>query len=290
MRYILLMNVSEILDLLAVAEGDRAVCAGLLEALENPAVIAVEAELARRLGSFSVAPPEVGCTDSMTWLTAFLRRTPTVARWYDAHGVPASVIAATFADVGRNLRIHRRAHGEFGLETWDWLIPHYTGMMFALGRLNFMLHPAPVTIEGVLTAGQWYLGIHVPESGPLSPATVDESVDSAAKFFPEFFPDRPVDIAVCESWLLDPVLVEVMGAGTNVGAFGQRFTKLRAPYDDASAALFFVFRTRELGDVPSLPRRTSLQRLVLDRAERGEAWQIGTGYLRLVPGHGGIAG
>ena len=284
------MNVLQILDLLAVAGGDRADCERLFEAPENPAVIAVEAELIRRLGSFSQAPPEVACTDPMTWLTAFLRRTPAVARWYRAHGIPASVIAATFADVGRNLAKHRRAHGEFGLETWDWLIPHYTGMMFALGRLNFMLHPSPVTIEGVLTAGQWYVGIHVPESGPLSPAAVNESMVSAAEFFPAYFPDQPVDIAVCESWLLDPALVEVMGAGTNVGAFGRRFTELRAPYDDASAALFFVFRTRELGDVPSLPRRTSLQRLVLDRAERGVAWQIGTGYLRLPPGHGGIAG
>ena len=271
----------EIFDLLAVVDDDRSDCRRLFESRDNDGVAAVEAELALRLGSFSVAAPTVSCTDPMTWLTAFLRRTPTVVEWYRERGIPAAVVAATFADVGRNLAKHRRAHGGFGLETWDWLIPHYTGMMFALGRLNFMLHPSPVAFEGVLVTGQWYLGIHIPESGPLFPLAVEESLELARVFFSLHFPEKPVNIAVCESWILDPGLVAAMGPATNIGAFGRRFAPLRAPYDDASSALFFVFRTREPRRVPALPSGTTLQRLVLDRFDRGETWQIGTGYLRL---------
>jgi len=272
----------QLLDALAIADADRPGCLRLLAGVaDRAAVAAAEAELAARLGTFSVAPLELTCTDPMVWLAAFLRRTSAVERWYRDRGVPAEVIAATFADVGRNLAKSRSVHGELSLETWDWLIPHYTGMMFALGRLNFMLHPAPASTGGVLTAGEWYLGIHIPESGPLTPAAVDASLADAAAFFAEVFPKQPVRTAVCESWLLDPGLVAGMSARTNIGAFGRRFTPLVPAYDDASAALFFVFRTRDLARVPTLPRDTALRRLVLDRATGPDGWQIGTGFLRL---------
>ncbi|RYV52080.1 acyltransferase domain-containing protein [Pengzhenrongella frigida] len=275
------MTVDPILDALAIADVDRPGCLRLLAgAAHDPAVVAAEAELAARLGTFSTAPLDLACTDPMVWLAAFLRRTPAVRRWYRDRGVPGEVIAATFADVGRNLAKSRSVHGRFSLETWDWLIPHYTGMMFALGRLNFMLHPAPAPIDGVLTAGEWYLGIHIPESGPLTPAAVDASLAHAVTFFAELFPQEAVRTAVCESWLLDPGLVAGMVA-SNMGAFGRRFTALAPAYDDATAGLFFVFRTRDLGRVPTLPRDTALQRLVLDRAAGPDGWQIGTGYLRL---------
>jgi hypothetical protein len=72
-----------------------------------------------------------------------------------------------------------------------------------------------------------------------------------------------------------------MSVSTNIGAFGRRFAPLVPAYDDVSAALFFVFRTRDLARVPTLPRDTALRRLVLDRATGPDGWQIGTGFLRL---------
>lgn len=52
-------------------------------------------------------------------------------------------------------------------------------------------------------------------------------------------------------------------------------------FRDSTAALFFVFRTRDLGRLRSLPRDSALQRLVLNRAAAGDPWQIGSGYIRL---------
>ena len=161
------------------------------------------------------------------------------------------------------------------------MIPHYTGMLFALGRLNYALHPTKETIDGVMAPGDWVPGIHIPESGPLTPEAVDASLAQARAFFDTHFPDKPVAVAVCESWLLDPYLVSHMPAETNIGAFGRRFTLMGQPCDAATEALFFVYRTRDLSRVPTLPRDTMLQRLVLDRAERGDAWQNALGYLRL---------
>lgn len=278
----MLMSLDELFGILDIAEEDRAECAALLSCVANPTdVDEAKAALTARLGSYSQEPLGVATQDPMAWLTAFLQLTPTIMNWHRHLGVNPEVTQATLADVGRNITIHRRSHAEFGLETWDWLIPHYTGMMFALGRLNYMLHPTKETVEGVMVRGNWVPGIHIPESGPLTPQAVDESLSQARAFFSTHFPDKPVNVAACVSWLLDPYLVEHLSGDTNIGSFARRFTLLGEPYDDATAALFFVFRTRDLQEIPSLPRDSTLRRLVLDRAITGDPWQIGSGYVRL---------
>lgn len=276
------MTIDQVFDLLAIAEDDRVECSRLLAGDAGQAAVAeARSALTRRLGSYSEEPLGAATTDPMAWLTAFLQLTPMIVDWHRGLGVSAEVTCATLADVGRNIAIHRQAHSAFGLETWDWLIPHYTGMLFALGRLNYMLHPTKETVDGAMAPGDWVPGIHIPESGPLTPEAVGASLVQARAFFTTHFPDKPVAVAACVTWMLDPYLVQHMPENTNIGAFVRRFTPMGQPYDDATAALFFVFRSRDLSRVPTLPRDTMLQRLVLDRAERGDAWQIGSGYLRL---------
>jgi len=276
------MRLDELFRLLDIAEEDRAKCAGLISGAENSTGAAeAKAALTSRLGSYSQDPLDVAIQDPMAWLTAFLQLTPTIVNWHRRLGVTPEITGDTLADVGRNIAIHRRSHGEFGLETWDWLIPHYTGMMFALGRLNYMLHPTKETVDGVMAPGDWVPSIHIPESGPLSPQSVDESLEQAQAFFSTYFPDKGVNVAVCVSWLLDPYLIEHLSSDTNIASFARRFALLGQPQDDATAALFFLFRTRDLRRLHTLPRDSSLRRLVLDRATTGDPWQIRSGYVRL---------
>lgn len=269
-------------DMLAITDADRADCSRLLAgAVDQAAVAEAKASLTSRLGSYSEEPLDASTTDPMAWLTAYLQLTPTIVDWHRDLGVPAEVTYATLADVGRNLAIHRRAHAEFGLETWAWLISHYTGMMFALGRLNFMLHPTKETIDGVMAPGDWVPGIHIPESGPLTPELVDASLVQAEEFFATYFADKPVAVAVCVTWLLDPYLIKHMPMNSNIGSFVRRFTPMGQLADDQTEALFFLFRTRDLSRLNTLPRDTMLQRFVLDRAAAGQPWQTGSGYIRL---------
>lgn len=272
----------ELFDLLAIAPDDRLDCERLLEgAVDQTAVAEAKALLLAGLGRFGETPFETRIADPMVWLTAFLGLTPTVVEWHRLSGVPTDVTRASFADVGRNVAKNRQVHSEFGLETWQWLTPLYTGMMFTLGRLNFKLQTTDEKLVGVLAPGDWILGIHIPESGPLTSEMVDASLVQAKTFFARCFPDQPVAIATCVSWMLDPYLREHMSVETNIGSFARRFTAMGCPQSDPTSALFFVFRTRDLGQVPTLPRNTTLQRLVLDRAVAGDPWQIGAGYLRL---------
>lgn len=272
----------QLFDRLAITAADRAGCSRLLAGdVDQAAVVEAKSALISRLGSYSQEPLDASTTDPMAWLTAYLQLTPTIVDWHRDLGVPADVTSATLADVGRNLAIHRRAHAAFGLDTWDWLMWHYTGMMFALGRLNFMLHPTKEAIDGVMAPGDWVPGIHIPESGPLTPQLVDASLAQAKEFFATYFADKPVAAAVCETWLFDPYLIKHMPVNSNISSFVRRFTSMGKLVDNETEALFFLFRTRDLSRLNTLPRDSMLQRLALDRAAAGQCWQTGSGYIRL---------
>jgi GNAT-like C-terminal domain/N-acyltransferase N-terminal domain len=276
------VNTDELLLLLGIADDDREDCLSLLrEPGDRVAVNEALDALARSFGTFDEVPLHEPTTDELVWLTAFLLYTPTLVEWHRARGIPDAVTRDTLADVGRHVAISRKVTGEFGLQTWRWLTHHYTARLFALGRLQYALERATVEHAGAFREGDWVLALHIPESGPLRPDLVDESLAFASRFFAEHFPDKPVTVATCHSWMLDPYLVERMPVETNVGSFIRRFTPLGQPKNAPAEALYFVFRTRNLERVRELPRDTSLQRAVLERIDRGETWQLAWGYLDL---------
>jgi hypothetical protein len=276
------VNSTELLLLLGIAEEDRDDCLALLrDPGDRVAVNEVLDALARSFGTFDEVPMHEPTHDELIWLKAFLLFTPTVVEWHRARGIPEVVTRDTLADVGRHVAISRRVTGEFSLQTWRWLTHHFTARIFALGRLQYALERSKVACPGVFAEGDWVLALHIPESGSLTPDVVDGSLGEASRFFAEHFPDKPVTVATCHSWLLDPYLIERMPEHTNVGAFIRRFTPLGLATDAPAEALYFVFRTRDLARVGELPRDTSLQRAVLERVDRGETWQLAWGYLDL---------
>jgi len=271
-----------ILEILGIADADRGDCVALLaEHSADPAVHAAMESIRRSFGSFNEIPVEETTQDEFVWLTAYLLLTPTVVEWHREQGIPDEVMRDTLADVGRHVAISRRVTGEFSLQTWRWLLHHFTVRIFALGRLQFALQRATLGVDGVFAPGDWILAVHIPESGPLLPAAVDASLEQARAFFPRFFPDKPVSVVTCDSWMLDPFLIERTTPTSNIGSFIRRFSPIGHFSVGHTDALYFVFRTRDLDLVPTLPRETSLQRAVIERLELGQSWEVHWGYLLL---------
>jgi GNAT-like C-terminal domain/N-acyltransferase N-terminal domain len=271
------MDNTALFDLLDIRDDDAHECAALLATPPDAGVRAALETLEARLGTFPLeAASAEGCTET-GWIEALLRFAPVAAEHHRTLGIPDALSAAVLADVGLNLRINRRVHGSFGLDTWAWLTLHMAGNMFRIGRLQYHLvragNPAPAP------EGEWVLGMHIPEDGGLSPAVVDESLLQARAFFDNFFPDKAVETATCDSWMLDPYLA-VRLPESNIASFARRFTLDRCS-DAASDAIYFTFRTRDMTDLAALPRDTSLQRVVLERIDDGGTWQLGHGHLRL---------
>lgn len=201
-------------------------------------------------------------------------------------GVPAEISRRTLADLGRHMAVHRRRHGTTGVQERGWLVRHFRGELFQLGRLQFERarlgqRSAPVIAAAGADAvpGTPCLNLHIPDfQGPLTPSACDRSLAWAREFFARHFPEERPVAALCHSWLLDAQLKRYLPADSNIIRFQDRFRTAREDTEPADTEpVRFVFGDPDL-PVAELPRRTSVERAVGDHLRTGGHWYIGHGW------------
>ncbi|MFE5817711.1 acyltransferase domain-containing protein [Streptomyces sp. NPDC056479] len=217
----------------------------------------------------------------------FVAALPYARAYHRDRGIPADVSRRTLADLGRNMAVHRRRHGRAGLQAPWWLIHHFRGELYQLGRLQFERARLGQRAGTRLAAAGLDVGpdspclnVHIPDfQGPLSPPAVERSLSLAREFFPRHFPRERYRVATCHSWLLDPQLRKYLPEDSNIVRFQERF---RVSVEDREAAdtepVQFVFGDPEL-PIESLPRRTAVERAVGDHLRAGGHWYVGHGWL-----------
>ena len=204
-----------------------------------------------------------------------------VRRFHLQRGIPDDISWATLSDLGRNLKRDRLLLGDGGLRTSGWLTLHFRGSIYQLGRLQFnRVNIRAAHVADAFREGEPTLGIHIPESGPLTPEACDDSVAQARPFFSRHFPETPTRLAICTSWLLDPQLAEYLAPDSNIVRFGRRFTLVGDGYDGDADVLRFVFH-RIAPRIDDLPQRTTLERAIVAHLRAGRHWRNRTGWVEL---------
>ena len=250
--------------------------------------------LAREIGqleeqaSMPRLPEELGALQHYFYVLVFLALRPHVQAFHHARGIPDDVSWSTLADLGRNMAIYRQKYGSGGLEVPWWIRLHFRGTIYEQGRLQFeRARLGKRTGRAISEAGLPYgpgdpvLSVHIPEyCGPLTPEACDASFARAKAFFARYFPEEHYAIGVCHSWLLDEQLAEYLPATSNIVRFGRRFRPAYRPDDDDTDIIEFVFR-RPKATLDELPRRTALERAVVDHIRSGRHWHGGAGWLLL---------
>ena len=204
-----------------------------------------------------------------------------VRRFHLQRGIPDDISWATLSDLGRNLKRDRLLLGDGGLRTSGWLTLHFRGSIYQLGRLQFnRVNIRAAHVADAFREGEPTLGIHIPESGPLTPEACDDSLAQARPFFSRHFPETPTRLAICTSWLLDPQLAEYLAPDSNIVRFGRRFTLVGDGYDGDADVLRFVFH-RIAPRIDDLPQRTTLERAIVAHLRAGKHWRNRTGWLTI---------
>lgn len=195
------------------------------------------------------------------FVAALVRLAPEAAARLEETGVTGAVLGDTLADIGRKIR----TYGDDGIR--GWAIELLRGEVITLGRLQFER-----------AVGEHGRHIHIPELGPLAPASVDDALDRARRWF------RDDAAFCCASWLLDARLA-ALGDESNIVRFQRRFRPVDVaqpePPEDADRSVAkFVFQRRP-DEVASLDRASlsSLQRLVADVLTSGDHWTEPLGIL-----------
>ncbi|MER5524579.1 acyltransferase domain-containing protein [Streptomyces sp. NPDC002677] len=245
------------------------------------------------LGERAAAAP--AALDGYFLVYVFLAALPHARAYHHARGVPADVSRHTLADLGRGMTLHRRRYGSGGLSALQasWLVRHFRGELYQLGRLQYERarlgeRTARAVTEWAATAtgtgqavapGQPCLNLHIPDyRGPLTPTACDRSLALAREFFPRHFPEEDHAVATCHSWLLDPQLRRYLRGDSNIVRFQDRFRPGHQDTEPAdTTAVQFVFGVPDL-PVRDLPRRTSVERAVGDHLRAGGHWYLGHGW------------
>lgn len=222
------------------------------------------------------------------YVLVFVAALPFVREYHQSRSIPDDIAQATLADLGRNVRVHRKREGIGGLGVAWWLMLHFRGMIYQLGRLQFERSSLGGSIaKSIVEAGDAAdestpaLSVHIPDfMGPMTPEACDDSFAQAEDFFPRYFPEEHYGYAVCHSWLLDPNLKTILRPESNIMRFQERFNLAGQGWDSTDGIMQFVFG-RLVKDIDDVPQESSLQRGVVQHIRGGGVWWGYLGWLRL---------
>jgi hypothetical protein len=278
-------------DVEGLRSADRSVC-------DDPRlaewVARTAADLGAAIGMPSPPPALTARPDSNPEVVAYLPVVafamvlPATLAWADRVGISSALMAATLRDVERMLQRNRVWFGRAGLdpELAGWLTRHLVGSILEIGRLQHERSTPGFRTSAWLLAegadwspGELAVNLHIPESGPLDPRAVRESVRAGRTVLRKKFPEHRLRERYCISWLLDPQLLEYLPEGSNIVAFQRMFRIGPAKDEDGDASVRkFVFGNTP-GPVEALPQGSSLERAAVAHWKAGRHWRVHVGRI-----------
>lgn len=131
----------------------------------------------------------------------------------------------------------------------------------------------------IFAPGSPALNMHIPAKADLNAAAIDTSLAGAHDFFKRI--QYPCTVALCESWLLDPQLLQWLYPGSSIAGFAARFARFRV-YSAGSWGHRFLFGSDRTPDqITDADAKTSLQKAVLRHWRSGGALYDTGGVIKI---------
>lgn len=175
---------------------------------------------------------------------------PYTYKKYEQLGISDEVFYDTMNDIVIWMNVYRYYNNnKYGLEEFNWIQNHLKCEIFKLGRLQFQLSNYFYTAfckhnDSVIKLGNKCLNIHIPRGERLDIDACYDSFSRAQEFFPKYFPDYPVDIFECWSWIFYSKNALFMNENSNLIKFANLFTK-SCDRESPASTLGYIFNIRE---------------------------------------------
>ncbi len=102
------------------------------------------------------------------------------------------------------------------------------------------------------------LSIHIPKKADISPATLNKAFASAKRILNERFPEHKSAMIYATSWVLDPILDEILKESSNIIQLAHRF--VRYPQKSDGMHVFGFIFPKQFESYETLPENSSLER------------------------------
>ena len=112
--------------------------------------------------------------------------------------------------------------------------------------------------EKVLSPGDYAVSFHIPKGADLSRSNLDKVFSEGIEKIKSYYSDKSVRCVICGSWLLSPQFEGMLKEGSNIVAFGKRFTRL--PFRNGGNDVFSFVFPPGIEKYEDLPENTSLER------------------------------
>ena len=201
---------------------------------------------------------------------------PELQERYRRASLPADVFWETMADLRCKLTECRRVRGVWGTFVTDWYASIFRMKCFAVGRLEYERRAFPAESFGGLKKGDLTCACHIPSSGPLTDAAVDDSLRRARAFYADVRVGDAFPV-ICHSWLLYPPVAALFPKDSNMARFAARFRIFDVDADPRNKDAWRVFdRPFDPENIGALPEDTSLRRALKQYLSEGNC--MGNGY------------
>lgn len=205
-------------------------------------------------------------TDQWKMLYCQLECARRLSERYRQRGIEGTVYADTMKCFTRFLKECGKKNGRMFFDRGWWTYRQVSMALFRIGTLEYEFD----TQEGENT-----VAVHIPSDADLSPEAVDRSFGEAGAFFRDYFPEYKYDRYTCESWLMSPVLKQMLPDRSNIVSFQERFTVTSVDREDREF-IEWLFQVPKETAYDRLPARTTLQRTV--RALLLEGGTVGAAF------------
>ncbi len=193
-------------------------------------------------------------------------------------GIAKDITVKTLKDVNVWVDNYYNRYSELGLGEFHWLVNHYTGDLFRLGRLQFRLEKS---LDGI-PEGEYAIETHIPQGEALTEEKCLESFKCATTFFKKYFPQTPVKYFMCDSWLLNPNLADILNEKSNIVKFMRLWTPVSFASDNSSQAIERVFGFDFKRDnIKNAPENTSLQKALKEYLLSGGDMDLTLGWRKI---------
>lgn len=222
-------------------------------------------------------------------LKSFVALAIEVKKDFEQKMIPDSVYWDSMEDFLIWSEDYRKKTGQIGIglteKHWFQLI---TSMqVFRLGRLQYQIIKLDSDTkyqEKIIPCGEEILSIHIPAGAPLLKDEILDSLSKAQKFFKKYF-NKSFEFYHCDSWLLSPMLSEILPGSSNILWFQALFDIVRDYESTQAEERVFGF----VSDNPdNYPEITSLQKRMKAAIKAGKKMTAGIGVGRFANGNGSV--
>ena len=205
-------------------------------------------------------------------LCCMLRCAMAAREIYDRLGISEEIYYHTMGCFPRFLEEYREIYGTYGFDKTSWTVRMVSCTLFRIGELEYEL---------VRQEDRPLISIHIPSDARLERPLLRQSWLRARQVLGRAFPEYAEAPMYCHSWLLSPVLKELLPAGSRILTFQSGFDIHPMP----NASLSFLRWIAKQPDTSpeSIPENTSLQRALKAHLLQGKEFPFGKGFLRRDP-------